>query len=488
MSPGYAAAWLVPLFCGCGLWAAAAGMPRRGAELAAMLGGGFLLGNAFVAEILGLASGKPVAALFAPFAVAASIVGAAAWIWAWRRRRADTPKFDAAATPLGPWRWLVAVLLVLLALRAVMMAEEILLRPVYPWDAWWAWSARAKAWMDGGVLDPVVSPRAWLAQIGNLQRTGTAYQYPLFLARLELWYALGAGAWIEPLVGLPWLGLWAALLALGFGQWRALGVPRLHASMATYALGSLPLLDVHVALAGYADLWITAAFLMAFAAWLRWLKQGQWGQLALALAGLALMPLIKFEGVVWSLCLGTAMAFAAVPARWRGWGALAAMATAVVAIGASVAGDFAWVRLARDLLSGASGGSADSHRFGVLRALGNGLFVQYNWHVLWSLVFGVMLWRWRRLWHSTPLRLGAGVFALSLCFVVGLFLFTPAAKWAESYTAVNRVLLQLVPIALTLSVLLLRDVRLAGTVQGEISPAATPADTDRAVPASSAPE
>jgi len=389
---------------------------------------------------------------------------------------------------MSRWGWLLVLPLVLLAVRCVLMLDELLLRPLYPWDAWWAWSAQAKAWMQGGILDSFVDPAHWLGQSETMLRTGTAYNYPPLLANLELWYAMGAGGWIEPLVNLPWFGLWLALLCVSYGQWRALGVPRPHAWIGVYALGSLPLINVHVALAGYADLWITAAFACVVLTWVRWLKYQERGQLILALVFLVLMPLVKFEGVVWLLCLGTLMIFAAVPSRLRTLGLVAAVAASGLFVAVSYLADLAWLRLARDLLSGANGGRVASRSFDVLRALADGLFLQYNWHLFWFLSVGVIAWRWRRLWHSMPLRLLAGVLALAVLFVLCLFLFTPAAKWAESYTAVNRLVLQLVPLAATLCVLLLRDVRWNMPVAGSsVSAVPAPADTGPAAPASSAP-
>ena len=488
MTLSYLIAWILPLALGSGLWACACGIPRRGATWLAAIGGGFLLGNFTIALMVGVCHGAVIATLFGRLASVAALLAIAAWFAAWRWRRDVGQGALYVDVRLPKWGWLIGLLFVLLAVRAVLMMDEILLRPLYPWDAWWAWSAQAKAWMQGGILDSFVAPARWLDQGGTMLRTGTAYNYPPLLANLELWYAMGAGDWIEPLVNLPWFGLWLALLAVSYGQWRALGVPRPHAWIGMYALGSLPLINVHVALAGYADLWITAAFACVVLAWMRWLKYHERGQLVLALVFLLLMPLVKFEGVVWLLCLGTLMIFAAVPPRLRAWGLAAAVIASALLVTVSYLADMAWLRLARDLLSGATGGREASRSFDVLRALADGLFLQYNWHLFWFLSFGVIAWRWRRLWHNMPLRLLAGALGLAVLFVLCLFLFTPAAKWAESYTAVNRLVLQLVPLAATLCVLLLRDVRW-GTSPAEMPATAAPAlaDTDPATPVSSAP-
>jgi hypothetical protein len=197
--------------------------------------------------------------------------------------------------------------------------------------------------------------------------------------------------------------------------------------------------------------------------------------------------------MVWALCLASVMLLAAMPTRRRLLALAGSVGLAALVFALSYALQLSWVRVAHDLLSGASGGRTASSSFVVLRAFGDGLFAQYNWHLFWYIVFGVVAWRWRRLWRSLPLRFAGGVFALAVLFVLGLFLLTPAAKWAESYTAVNRLMLELVPLAATLCVLLLRDVRLTLSrtetdENGVALSAPIPGDTMPATPGSSAPE
>ena len=79
----------------------------------------------------------------------------------------------------------------------------------------------------------------------------------------------------------------------------------------------------------------------------------------------------------------------------------------------------------------------------------NALYVQPNWHLLWWLAPCIAIWRWRALRDDAGLRhLGAFVL-LGFGFLVFMFVFTDASRWAESYTAVNRLILQLVPTAIT---------------------------------------
>jgi len=454
MNLGYVLGALLPLLFGTGVWTAFAGMPQRRAELCAMLGYGGLLGLCAAGLLVGLVRPDATTRLLPGFGPV--LAAGAALLWFIASRRGDSPA-ARVPTPLGRLpRWVAIVALVLLAGRAVFLIEEVLLRPVFPWDAWWVWAARAKAWFLGGHFDAVVPPERWLDAGGEPLRITLAYTYPELVSWIELWLAAANGAWNEPLIHLAWVALWIGLLLGLYGQWRLLGVARREAALAVYALGSLPLLDVHVALAGYVDLWSAMAFAFATTSWLRWIEQRDRGQLGLAIVLVLLMPLLKFEGLVWGASLAGLMALAATPRRYRLRGLAALAAGGGLLVLASAWLDLAWVRVARDLLSGASGGHAVSWG-GIVRAIGSGMFVQYNWHLLWYALPIVLLWRRRQIAARPALRYATWLLLSGFAFMFALFFLTPAAKWAESYTAINRLLLQMVPLAITLGLLALRD-------------------------------
>src|SRR5215475_316271 len=189
------------------------------------------------------------------------------------------------------------------------MADEILLRPMYPWDAWAAWLLKPKAWMLSGHLDRFAPFDEWLADASGTLRTAHTWNYPEALGRLALWFSSAWGEWNAGVVGVLWLALWIALLAGVYGQLRALGLKRERAVIAVYALGSLPLINVHVALAGYADLWIATLLAFACLAWMRGIESGRGGPLVLAILFAAMLPLVKLEGSVWLVIFGASMLY-----------------------------------------------------------------------------------------------------------------------------------------------------------------------------------
>ena len=454
MSFAYVLAWLAPLLLGSGVVALLCGRPRTPAQVALTFGCGFVLGALLCAVAVGLLGRVAVDRIVPTLAPILLPLGIGAWIWAWLRPDAKRHASPEQTGRLHPLLW---VLLVLLALRAGLMADEILLRPMYPWDAWAAWLLKPKAWMLGGYVDHFVAFEEWLADTSGLLRTAQTWNYPETLGRLAVWFASAWGEWNAGVVGAIWLALWLALLAGTYGQLRALGLTRDRAVIAVYALGSLPLINVHVALAGYADLWIAVVLAFACLAWLRWLETRERGHFVLAVLFALTLPLIKLEGGIWLVILGATMVYERMTPRWR----RIALALAPV-IGFSVLAAYLlrWPLIAPAL--DRIGLSADvdvlaQHAPAVVAAAAAGLFAQYNWHLLWFAVALTLALRWSQLRDSPALRVFGLFLLLGCAFLFALFVLTPAGQWAESHTAVNRLSLQIVPAMLVFAALLWRE-------------------------------
>ena len=454
MSLTYLVAWLTPLALGSGIFALLDGRPRTPSDYFRVFGGGFVLGalaTGLALEPLGRidvdAIVPRVAIVLLPLAIGA---------WAWVLMRAS----DVAAPKRGDTRRvhpLMGCLVALLAVHAALMADEILLRPMYPWDAWAAWLLKPKAWMLGGHLDAFVGFDEWLADASGTLRTAQTWSYPEALGRLAVWFASAWGDWNAGVVGALWLVLWVALLAGVFGGLRALGLARDRAIVAVYALGSLPLINVHVALAGYADLWIAALIALACLSWMRGLQTGKRGPLVLAALFALLLPAVKLEGEVWLVLLAGTMLYARMPLRLR---RLALVLAPVAGAGIVLA-----YLLRLPLIAPALdriGLSADTdallaHAPAVIGAAAEGLFSQYNWHLFWIALVLTLVVRFAKLRQSPPLRFLGLFLLLGSVFLFALFVLTPAGQWAESYTAVNRLSLQIVPAMLVFAALLWRE-------------------------------
>jgi len=456
-------AWLLCFVAGAAVWLAL--NPRHvPGWRAALLGHGLLLGMLLAAAIT---------ATFARADTAHALMRAGPWLLglsfvagcvAWQRRptRSAYKVHDATKWTFSTWVLLVAACLAL-AWRGWLALREILLRPTYPWDAWDAWAVKSKTWVLLGHHAPFVPISDWLRHPTQELYTSIAWGYPATLAWMQVWFAAAADGWVEPLVNLPWFALWLGLLFGHYGQWRALGFTRTQALAGTYALGSLPLLDVHVALAGYADLWVATVFGLGVLAWLRWMQFRDRAQLVLAIGCGLLLPLLKLEGAVWLLLFAAAIIYGMLPRLWRRR-AFIALAAVLVCM-ATVRGlklpvpGLGWVAVGRDALTVPIVGQLHiAWHPAALASVLNSLFAQPNWHLLWWLAPLIVLWRWRELRAVEATRQLGSLLLGCIAFLLFLFLLTDAASWAESYTAINRLLMHIVPALLTFLMLLLRDV------------------------------
>ena len=466
MSTALPLAGLLPLAAGTAAWLAL--VPARGPGWrAAALGHGMLFGLLLAAGATALfarADTQHALAHAAPWlALFAIVMGVVAW------RRSQQPLLPHATEHSQKVnKWIIVLLslaLASLAWRGWIALREILLRPTFPWDAWDAWAVKSKTWFLLGHYAPFVSMRDWLAQPAADLFTGPAWSYPATLGWMQVWFASAAGGWIEPLVNLPWFALWLGLLLGHYGQWRALGLSRVRAAVFVYLLGSLPLIAVHVALAGYADLWIATAFGFAVLAWMRWLERRECGQLAIAVACALLLPMLKLEGAVWLLLFACVAVLSLLSRRARRYTVLFIVAITAITI---ALGKFTlplpglgWVHIGATaidipMIARLAIGWHGAAFKGVLYSL----FAQPNWHLLWWLAPLLVVWRRGELRVHESLRLLGLLLLLGWGFLLFLFLFTDAARWAESFTAINRLVMHIVPATITLLALLCRNVKI----------------------------
>jgi hypothetical protein len=465
MTARYLAAWLVTVALGGGLWALASGLPRRIRDGAALLGGGLVCGLLACAVAVGVVRPGDSRGVFALLAGWLAAVATLAWALAVLRdrvRRATPPPPRAAAATL-PQRLAWCFLLALTIVQALPLVGEILLRPVFPWDAWSAWMAKPKAWFLSGHFDRFVDAGTWIAG-GDGLRTITSWYYPELTGWLQLWFASAAGEWNEPLLLLPWFALAAGFLGAFYAQCRDLAINAPLAMATVFAFASLPLVDAHVALAGYADLWIAVVLGLAVALWLNWRTRRDPGLFVLMAALAACLPLLKREGAIWLAGLAGLVLLGAASPRWRRILVLVCAAALVFTV-ALVGVGVPWFGVLRqwplDSFAGATPGGFGWRPEGL--HLLAAVFTEANWNLLGIALLGSLALRWRRLRVDQDVAL-VGLFLLGgLAFLIALFCFTPAAQWAVHNTAANRLLMHLVPCTLLFIALLWRDGAAAAT-------------------------
>lgn len=380
-----------------------------------------------------------------PLAAATAALGAFA---AWSARIA---RFDAramASAVLRPalprWQRLVWIgLLCWLALRFVLLAADVAWQPLYPWDAWVQWATKSRVWYELGRMAPFVRADQWFASPGGVY-FDAAPNYPATVPLLQVWSSIALGRWDDSAMNWPWLLLLIALVAAVYGALRGEGVAPLTALIGAYLVASLPLLDTHAALAGYADLPMATVYAMAAMAFYRWAMRRDWRDAVVA-AGLALScPLIKIPGIVWALTLLPGLVVALLPRRGLkivgiayalGLFALLALArTGVVILGYRLHAEFdpGW------------------------RTFWDAYLLSSSWNLLWYAAIVLAIVGAKRL-AMPPLAPLAVVVGTGVAFVLFVTWFTSASAWMLELTTLNRASLHLAPLVVVLGVLLWRE-------------------------------
>lgn len=412
--------------------------PRGDDGLWRDIGYGHFAGVLLLVVLLKGADAVGLGLSFVPVAALLVVVAAVAG-WFGRRHRAaahdaGVPRASASRVI----RALAWVALALIAVRIGSLAAEVLVRPLFPWDAWSQWATKAKVWSALREMVPFIAYDAWLARSDGY--TDTAPHYPPGVPLLQAWVALALGRWDDTLVNAPWL---AAFIALGigmFGALRQMGVDRHWAILASYLVLSLPLLDVHVALAGYADLHLAAAYALAVLALAEWERSRTRYALVLLVVCGALLPWLKIPGIAWLGTLALGAAVAAFGASW--WRLLGLLAVIVAAtIGAALLIAPGRVAIPQTL-----------EQYRVVESLVLQLWAFGNWNLLWYVLPLALAFAWR---ETLALRGTAFALAGGFGFLAWTFLFTQAGDWVVDYTTVNRALLHIAPAALGFAALVL---------------------------------
>ena len=415
-------------------------------EIAWIVGAGYLAG-AFALTLwmraLSLAGIKfGIVAIAMPLA----IVTIACVVLSWRRYgRAFPQAWQEAARALvvapdgttarAIW-WL---LLAWLAVRFALLGIEIASRPLYPWDAWTQWSTKARVWYELGYLAPFAGANAWLAANGAVYFDASP-AYPPTMPLLQAWSCLWLGRWDDALMNWPWWQIGVALTFAVYGGLRSLGVAALPALVGALLVASLPLANVHVALAGYADLPLAACYTAAALALLRWAQSRDLRDAGATLLFAVACTQIKNPGWFWALTLVPGAIVVLLP-RYG---------VRVSVVGFAVAA-FLLVALARMKLV------LFNYRINFdydppWGDLGESYFLLGNWHLLWYGVIVVALLAGRQLLSRTLAPLTMIVLG-GLLFLFFVFGFTNASQYISDQTTVNRATLHFAPLIVVFTVL-----------------------------------
>ncbi|MEO8537381.1 MAG: hypothetical protein ABI533_07625, partial [Betaproteobacteria bacterium] len=328
---------------------------------------------------------------------------------------------------------IVLALVAWLALRFGTLLLDVVWTPLFPWDAWIQWATKARVWYSLSQIVPFGRTDAWFAAGGAIWFDASP-NYPATVPLWQVWSGIALGRWDDALMNLPWWITAVALAASVYGALRSEGLDACTSTIAAWLVSSLPLANVHVALAGYADLPMAAYYCVAALAMWRWSLSRARGFLALTILLAVACTTIKTPGIVWALTLSAGVVAALMRARSE---RVLAVAAGGVLFGLAILAQTSPIVLGYRLhLDFAP----------AWQSLVDSLFLLGSWHLLWYAVIAAAIVT-RSTLRELPYAPLSATIAFGALFLAIAFAFTNARNWVSDQTTINRALLHLAPLA-----------------------------------------
>ena len=199
----------------------------------------------------------------------------------------------------GHWKIaLIGLALVVITYRILLAANEILLLPLFPWDAWDSWAPLTIQYYDSASLTAEFKTKA------------SAHGKTVSI--IHLWGMLACETSSHPLTKLSWLFAWLAISLAVYGHILRSTSSSVASIIGAYLFLSLPYLYIHTALAGYSDTWLTLSFTLAVLSLSLYRKTRHPGLIALTIVYIATCISMKESGILAGACLLVLLTFTLV--------------------------------------------------------------------------------------------------------------------------------------------------------------------------------
>ena len=342
-------------------------------------------------------------------------------------------------------------MLILLCAHLALSLDNNLSKAIFPWDAFTTWMYRAKVWVLTDTISNMAFTPAWVAGHADSDYAIHAHHYPVALSVYPAYMSGLTGAWTSSAASIPWT---MALLALAMSTYGTLKLANCHEKLAligAYFIASLPLVNVHAALAGYGDLWISLSSGIGLTLLLIWTLHGGRETLRIGIVALLVGTQLKTEGWLW---LGVGLTFLSVNWLFNRAGVLRCLMAFSCLYGLFWFADSAQISLGPlgkwgidedNIWVGPLGTFATrpynpiGDYFGVVFEDGNFLLLGCTYLVGLLLLTAIIGKRSVSIWTLSTLV------ALTQLIIFGLSHYS---RYAESGTAITRILMQFTPIAI----------------------------------------
>ena len=344
------------------------------------------------------------------------------------------------------------LLITLIAAHLLLVLASNLTRDIYPWDAFTTWMYRAKVWVLNDEMLNFQGVNQWL-QSGGLGYALPASHYPPSVSAVAAFSSALSSGWDDQSASMPWFFAMLAIGSMMFGVCKQSGLATLPSLAVLYLLISLPIVGMHGVLAGYADLWMVGTSGMGLAALLLWTQKRQRGALAIGTVLLVVGPCFKTEGWIW---LGMGMLFILIHTLWhqRRYAALFCVMAILLAgfrLQSVNLGALGLWGIHEETIHIGPLGQYLLRPYNALPKYFEMIFLRSNFHLLGTLYLLALALLTFINWRASVTHWLMG--ALIICSQWVIFGLSSYSLYAETGTAINRLLLQFLPVfVLTIAV------------------------------------
>lgn len=453
--PGLLTALLLPWAVG---YAAARLLIARGSQgrAAILIGLGYFLGMGLCTLLLVANNAVGLPMVFTGLAAALVLLGLLLTGLARRLAQHPMPVLPGTPRAVGPGQLLfMLALLLLLGWRYLTLLGIIMEQPLFGWDAMMNWAPKAVVWLHHGELTDFVAPPQWLLEatasgpytLGN----AAASNYPEMVPLIFYWHMLGAGTGEHPLLHLPWLLAAVNLGLVLYGFLRMRGISPPICVLACYLLLSLPYLNIHTVIAGYADLWLTVMFSVGVMALCEWERYRHRGMLVITFLAALACTQLKNPGMILGLILLLAVIRVWLSLAWRTELVMVVIAMSAIVTGFALGFSFQAPGLGTISLRpetfqiGMFGPYELGFHAESAQPVMRSLWTMAHWHLLWYALAGALLLCLVRMsaW-SRPSTLSLILIAMFL-FYFFVFFVSRYYEHAVWFITLNRAVLYVIP-------------------------------------------
>lgn len=331
--------------------------------------------------------------------------------------------------------------------------------PLIGWDAWNGWVAKAKIWHYHGISEPLINRFVWLQSDSVL--TNPIVHYPDGLSLLYL-FESGYWGWNETELNAIYPAMFIALIFSFFGNIKILTDSRIYPWVAVLMLVTIPMVNIHLVLAGYADIWIAAFLVLSiFNAQMFLDKPHIKSFLSVAIFSIA-MVLFKLESWVWLAIFVSAFFLSVLSTNKRKL--LYVIFVSVCFIwwlndGLSINLPMGELIIKPNLIQIPALGSYSLTFLNTTTSLLEALFFSKSWGLLWYLI-PVVIFLTIRIKNKNTLVLPGLFLIFTVLFLFVLFYMTYASVFANDFTSSNRIVMHIVPLFIYLLVQVVNQYRL----------------------------